>query len=196
MEFYQKLENTISWNKSVAEQSDALSQYDNISENDILELLKCVKYYEAGILIEYLGPEKLKDYLPQILEFLQDMNWPASGGASNMLRKSGRKILPEIRRVFSEVQYDEIWHYWILNNLIENWDQEIIEELKPDLIELIERADKEGASIKALSILKEEKLLTDSEVENYFQYLLKKYEGDDYWTNDLNEEIKPVANKT
>lgn len=196
MKFYQKLENTISWNKSVAEQGEVLSQYDNISDDEIRELLNSVKYSEAGILIEYLGPEKLKDYLPQVLKMLQDMNWPASRGASNMLRNSGRMILPEIRRVFHEVRNDDIWHYWILIALIQDWEHEIIEELKPDLVELIERADMEGASIQALSILKEEKLLSDTDIENYYQYLLKKYEGVGYWITDLNEEIKPVDGKS
>ncbi len=74
MEFYQKLENTISWKKSVSEQTEALSQYENITEDEIQQLLKCVKRTEAGFLIEYLGSEKQKDYLPQIFKFLQDAN--------------------------------------------------------------------------------------------------------------------------
>ncbi len=67
-------------------------------------------------------------------------------------------------------------------------------KLKPDLIELIKRADKEGASIVALRILKEYEILSKDEIEVQYHYLLDKYKGDEYWTNDLNEEIKPVAN--
>ncbi len=107
MKLYQKLENTIDWNKSVELQLEALSQYDNITEEEIQELAgTCHKWTEAGILLEYLGFEKLRPYLPVFLQFLQDMNWPASGGASRMLLKAGKVIIPEIRRVFNEVQND------------------------------------------------------------------------------------------
>ena len=191
MKFYQKLENTVAWNKPVDEQLEALSQYDHISEDEILELLQCVKWYEAGILIEYLGPEKLKDYLPQVLEFLQDMNWPGSFGASKMLKKSGRAIVPEIKRVFREVAGDTIWHYWILHNIVEGWDAKLICELKPELIVSIERADWDGASIMALSILKGENLISSKDIEAYYRFLLQEYEGNEDLIKELNEEIEP-----
>ena len=64
-------------------------------------------------------------------------------------------------------------------------------ELKSDLIILIQRADEEGAAIQALRILKENMLLIEEEVTTYYQYLLKKYEGDAFWIEDLKDEILP-----
>ena len=55
---------------------------------------------------------------------------------------------------------------------------------------MVIKADKEGASIQALSILKEKELITEKEIEEYYQYLLKKFQGDKYWIDDLNDEIK------
>jgi hypothetical protein len=195
MKLYQKLENKIDWNKSVEQQLDSLSEFDDITDKEIKELAQtCHKSTEAGILLEYLGYERLKPYLNLFLEFLQDMNWPAAGGASRMLSKAGKDIIPEIRRVFEEVKHDQIWHYWILLGIVQDFDKQLISELKNDLIKLVNRKDKEGASIQALRILKENQILSEEQVEEQYQNLLNEYRGDDYWINDLNEEIKPVAN--
>jgi hypothetical protein len=196
MKLYKKLENTIDWNKSFEEQLDRLGEFDDVTDEEIKEIAQtCHKSREAGILLEYLGYERLKPYLNLFLEFLQDMNWPAAGGASRMLSKAGNEIIPEIRRVFEEVQNDKIWHYWILLGIVQDFDKELITELKHDLIELVNRKDKEGASIQALRILKENQIISEEEVEKHYKDLLDEYKGDEYWTNDLIEEIKPVSNK-
>jgi hypothetical protein len=92
------------------------------------------------------------------------------------------------------VKHDQIWHYWILLGIVQDFDKQLISELKNDLIKLVNRKDKEGASIQALRILKENQILSEEQVEEQYQNLLNEYRGDDYWINDLNEEIKPVAN--
>ena len=190
MKFIERIENTIRYDKSIDEQLENLSPFNNLSEEEILDLTTHIKSSEAGILIEYLGFKKLRNHLPSFLEFLQDANWPAAGGAAKMLGKAREIIIPEIKRVFEEVRNDEIWHYWILILIIQGWDAKLVSTIKPELIELVNRADKEGASIQALSILKEKELITEKEVEYHYQYLLKKFEGDKYWIDDLNDEIK------
>lgn len=197
MKLYQKLENRIDWNKPVALQLDRLSEFDDITDEEIEELAQtCHKSTEAGILLEYLGHERLGSYVPLFLAFLQDMNWPAAAGASKMLAKAGKKIVPEIKRVFQEVKNDPIWHYWILLGVVQDFEKELILALKLDLTELIARADKEGASIQALRILKEKQALSAVEVEEYYGYLLDKYSGDDDWIKDLKDEIKLLADET
>jgi hypothetical protein len=194
MQLYFKLENTIDWNKSIEKQLNNLSKYDNITNEEIQELARtCHKSAEAGILIEYLGFEKLKPYLPLFLKFLQDMNWPAARGAANMLLRSGKEIISELKRVFKEVDDDALWHDWILTGIVQNFNHGLILELREDLITLIRRADTEGASIKALRILKENKLLTAEEVKFHYQFLLERYTGNQYWITELNDEIKPDA---
>ena len=173
MKLYQKLENTIDWNKSIEQQLDRLGEFDDITDEEIKELAQtCHKSTEAGILLEYLGFERLKPYLNLLLEFLQDMNWPAAGGASRMLSKAGKEIIPDIRRVLEEVKNDQIWHYWILLGIVQDFDKELISELKDDLIELVNRRDKEGASIQALRILKGNQIISEEEVEKHYQDLL------------------------
>jgi hypothetical protein len=189
MNITENIESVIDCNKSVDEQLDKLAQFDNISDTDILEVTKLVKSTEAGILIEYLGFERLKKHLPKFLEFLQDMNWPAAGGARNMLIKSGKLIIPEIKRVFKEVANDGTWHYWIILEIIQNWEIDLIKEMKSDLIQLIERADFEGASIQALKTLKENGLLTQDQVTENYLFLLNRFSGNKYLVEDLKDEI-------
>ena len=135
MRLIERIENIIEYGKPIDQQLENLSQFDNITENEILELTVHIKSSEVGILIEYLGFEKLRNHLPSFLEFLQDANWPASSGVSKMLEKAREIIIPEIKRVFKEVSNDEIWHYWILILLIGSWDKELVKTLKPELID-------------------------------------------------------------
>ena len=56
------------------------------------------------------------------LEFLQDMNWVAAGGASLMLSKAGKEIIPENNKVFlKKTKNDQIWHYWILLGVVQDF---------------------------------------------------------------------------
>ena len=191
MKLYQKLENTIDCSKPVEQQLNRLAEFDSISDDEIKELAQtCHKSTEAGILLEYLGYERLKPHLNLFLEFLQDMNCPAAAGASQMLSKAGKEIIPELKRIFEEVKNDTIWHYWILLGIVQDFDKELISELKDDLIKLINRKDKDGASIQALRILKENQIISEKKVEEHYQNLLNAYKGDEYWTNDLNDELK------
>ena len=108
-EFLYKLEKTIRWDKTMEEQLDILSQYDDITDAEIREMAAtCHNSSQAGILLEYLGYERLRPYLPLFLEFLKDMNWSGGSGAARMLTKAGREIIPEIQRVFIEVHNDAI----------------------------------------------------------------------------------------
>lgn len=188
IEFRDKLRRTIDSMKPVNDQLKALSQYDNLTDKELGFLISDVKNGSAGTLIEYLGHERLKDHLPKLLTFLKDMNWPASGGAATVLIKSEHLITSEVKRVLNE-EDDTIWHYWILCSLIRYLPDSVIKEMKTDLIRLVERADKEGAAVQALSILKENQLLSQGEIQERYLFLLKKFEGDSYWIDDLNYEL-------
>jgi hypothetical protein len=189
MKLIERIEYSIQHDKTIDQQLESLSQFDDLTEDDLLELTNHHKSSEVGILIEYLGYEKLKNHLPIFLAFLADANWPASGGTAKMLNQAKEQIIPEIKRVFKEVWSDHIWHYWILVLLISDWDRALIQKIKPELIDLISKGDKEGASIQALLLLKEKKLITKKEIEIHYQFLLHKYVGDKYWTDELKEEI-------
>lgn len=186
MTFCQKIQEIISWEKSIDEQLDVLVEFDEISDAEILELLACVKRIEAGILIEYLGFERLKTHLYQVLEMLQDINWPAAKYALKVLQSAGESVIPEIRKAFENASEDSIWHYWILAELVESFDYELVIKLKPELIHLVEKADRDGAAIQALSILKSNNLLTQAQFQSYYDFLFEAYSAEEAFIEELN----------
>lgn len=174
MQLLDRIRKKIQWNLPLNKQLH-LAEFDDLTICEIALLRKFYKYYEVGILIEYLGHEKLKEYLPDFLDFLGDINWPAALGTARMLVGAREAIIPEIARVFDEVVDDAIWHYWILLYIVDQWEAALVKQLKPNLIKLILRADGEGAAVQALKILKEKGLLDEPEVQKYYQYLQEKF---------------------
>lgn len=186
MNFCQKIQEIISWEKSIDEQLDILAEFDGISDEEVLELLNCVKRIEAGILIEYLGFERLKSYLYQILEVLQDINWPAAKYALKVLQSAGESVIPEIKKAFENAPADSMWHYWILTELVESFDYELVMKMKPELIHLVEKADRDSAAIQALSILKSNNFLTLAQFQSHYDFLLEAYRAEEAFIQELN----------
>lgn len=66
--------------------------------------------------------EKLKNYsfdeiesiIPDLLEWLQDTNWPISSAVFDLLAPFAEKISSEILKILQGK--DEIWKYWILQS--------------------------------------------------------------------------------
>ncbi|MBB4804163.1 hypothetical protein HNP37_004249 [Flavobacterium nitrogenifigens] len=64
--------------------------------------------------------EKLKGYsfddiepiIPDLLEWLQDMNWPISKPIAEILIPFAEKISPQILKILQSE--DQVWKYWIL----------------------------------------------------------------------------------
>lgn len=64
--------------------------------------------------------EKLKNYsfdeiepiIPNLLEWLQDMNWPVSRPLANFLVPYSEEISSEVLKILQSK--DEMWKYWIL----------------------------------------------------------------------------------
>lgn len=174
----------ISWDKGPEQQLGKLRQFDNLSDKEIEELVsgKYVKSTKAGIVIRYLGFSKLSNHIFALLAFLQDGNWPAAGHVATLLTSIEQPVIPTIQKVFRD-EHDELWHYWILVMVVRFWDRPTIELLKDDLKELVKKADKEGAAIEALRILKSS--LSKSSFQELGKHLLDRYNGDNYWLEEL-----------
>ena len=174
----------VSWDKEPEQQLAKLKPFDNLSNKEIEELVsgKYVKSTEAGIVIRYLGFSKLSNYVLELLAFLEDGNWPAAGHVSIFLTSIGQPLIPSIQKVFQK-EYEELWHYWILVMVVKFWDRPTIELIKDDLLKLVKKADKEGAAIEALRILKDS--LSETEFQKHYKHLLDRYKGDTYWLDEL-----------
>lgn len=142
------------------QQLKVLKELEPITDEQIKELTNQIKSWEAGIALRYLGYPRVKNFIPELLEMLQDLNWPAAGYIADLLRTIGKPLVPYIKHIFHNVKNDDIWFHWILSTVINSWSKELVLELKTELIEIFKRCDiAEGTSIDSLIILFKNELI-------------------------------------
>ncbi|QOG02050.1 DUF5071 domain-containing protein [Flavobacterium sp. MDT1-60] len=56
--------------------------------------------------------EEIESIIPDLLEWLQDMNWPISRPIAELLIPFSEKISSEILKILQSE--DQVWKYWIL----------------------------------------------------------------------------------
>ena len=88
-----------------------------------------------------LGLPKITPVLPDIVSWIQDINWPIAYEAGLFLSSVGRPLLPIVRDILQTD--DEVWKFNVLTIIVEDWSQELLEELRPEL-ERIERSPTAG----------------------------------------------------
>ena len=77
-----------------------------------------------------LGFPEVEPVLPQILEWLQDLNWPVAAIFRPFLVRVGQPIAPFIRDILSGS--DDGWKYCVLNGLVGE-SAELAHALRPEL---------------------------------------------------------------
>jgi len=66
--------------------------------------------------IKNLDRETLVSLLPDLLEFIQDMNWPVAPGILEILLTFPKEIVPHVQDVLSSD--DDNWKWYILHFLV------------------------------------------------------------------------------
>ena len=69
----------------------------------------------AGVLAA-LGYPAVEPILPELMEWLQDINWPVAHVLAPFLATIGLPLVPYIRQVFAT--NDEIWKIWVIQALV------------------------------------------------------------------------------
>lgn len=54
--------------------------------------------------------------LPDLLDWLQDMNWPVAKPLAPFLASVGEPLIPHIRYILEA--NDDIWKYWVLSSVV------------------------------------------------------------------------------
>jgi hypothetical protein len=126
-----------------------------VSDDDIRRLLPTDKCDtdRAQLLVER-GYPAVAPILHQLIEWLQDYNWPVAQALQPFLASIGTPLIPEIRRVLQTD--DEIWKYWVVSCLLRG---PLAVAFRDELTELAERPTPaqlaEGLHILARKILNE-----------------------------------------
>lgn len=68
---------------------------------------------EAAEKLKEYSFEEIKPIIPELLEWLQDLNWPVSKSVAEILIPFSENIALEILQILKGE--DEMWKYWILS---------------------------------------------------------------------------------
>ncbi len=159
-----------------------------LSDSQLNELLTggYRKYEGAGHLLLQTDLKRLKNKIPNLLTWIQDMNWPAAFKIHQLLVLFGEDIIDSAKNAFKSDPFDSIWHnnmIWVLSKI----DSSKLTELKDELVSTIEKADEDGAAISALELVHDKRILKESDVNKFIDYLTKEYANDKSCTEDLEE---------
>ena len=83
-----------------------------------------------------VGYPAVKPVLSELVEWLQDYNWPVARVLAPFLAKIGMPLVPHIDHVFSTT--DETWKYWMIVCLISHND-DLYEHYKQKLVQFAEQ---------------------------------------------------------
>ena len=81
-----------------------------------------------------LGFPSLNEVLPDLLEWLQDGNWPVAQPTALILADAGKEIVPHIKRILGGA--DGSWKYFLIELLIRRLSSDLRSELQSELVRL------------------------------------------------------------
>lgn len=81
-----------------------------------------------------IGFPVLNPIIPELLTWLQDINWPVASECVKLLSHADSEIVPHIQSILRSD--DSIWKYWILNALCPRLAPDILATLRCDIKEL------------------------------------------------------------
>jgi hypothetical protein len=111
-------------------------------------------------------------YISELLEGIQDMNWPNAERIVEILKPISKQSLPYVKLVLNSD--DTVWKYWVLNQLVCNWPKDLVMEIESDLIDMSIKFDvEEELDLTALRILLEIGLYNREELRILLESKLK-----------------------
>jgi uncharacterized protein DUF5071 len=87
--------------------------------------------------------ESVRNDVPALLEWLQDLHWDVAHGIAKYLTPHVNEITPEL--IFVLHTNDGMWEYWIINSLIARSQN----KLDPTLIKALRRIAEHPSKIEA-----------------------------------------------
>ncbi len=92
--------------------------------------------FEAVSILSEFSNEELKGIIPELMEWLQDGNWPISNSVENLLLRLGEDLIPHIKDVLQT--QDSTWEYFILVGLIDRLPVSHLSMLQTDFVRILE----------------------------------------------------------
>jgi hypothetical protein len=168
----------------------ALQKGEALSDAHVAELAsgKYNKSWQAGLVLRLLPLDRLIPHAKALLYYLQDPNWPAFTEVAEVVQAMGAAAIPAIQHVFRTDPRDGTWMEMLLWHVIRPWEDSLVRQLQPMLIEYVHFAQRDGASIAALEVL--ERILLPQEHLALYQELRKRYADSADLTAQLQEAFE------
>jgi hypothetical protein len=145
-------------------QDYAISMLVNLEESKLPLLLQTMSksyWRNAAIVLKKIGYPRVKSVIPELLEWIRDMNWPGAEEIAELLATVDEEIIPYVKQVLRSGE--GIWIIWVLSEVVSKWDNDLISLIKENLWELASTLDSnlliEGVDVQALKLLRESKFI-------------------------------------
>lgn len=109
--------------------------------------------FDSLFKLKELSRSEVVPLLPNLMEWIQDMNWPIATEVENMLLKYPDEIVPLIKNVLAT--NDNVWKYWCLEILVKRLPEQSIMLLKCELVSLIQ-SPTDGEKLEELDKIADE----------------------------------------
>lgn len=110
---------------------------------------------EAVAQIEHMRIDVIEPYLPELLTWVQDGNWPVAEPLATALAKLGAPVVPSVLAVLSGT--DAIWKYWCIELLVKRLSRDARVQMQDQLLSLAQSPSleekQEGVHIAAREAL-------------------------------------------
>lgn len=126
--------------------------------SDSKDLLPKDKHdFESVNNLKKLDKDELKKLVPELLEWLQDINWPIANEVSKLLLTIPHETLPFVNNVLAG--QDDLWKEWCLRYFVIDLPEDLKESLREQLERIAHKPTKgeelEEVHITAQEILEE-----------------------------------------
>lgn len=105
-----------------------------------------------------LSSEEIIQIIPDLLEWIQDINWPIASSIIPILLKHQDIIVQNLIQILQPEQKDDVWKYWIINVIIKDFNdqnfQKVLEPIKRIAITPTDGEKTEEVQSEAIEILK------------------------------------------
>lgn len=103
--------------------------------------------------LKTLSSNELIPLLPDLIEWLQDINWPVASELSKLLMPMEGELIPHIKEIVNS--NDSLWKYCILSNLVRNFTTMNKVRLKDELMRLSNNPSNEDIEEEIDNLAKE-----------------------------------------
>ncbi|MBS3649154.1 DUF5071 domain-containing protein [Pseudaminobacter sp. 19-2017] len=79
----------------------------------------------------------MEPVLPQILQWMQDMNWPVAMLFESLVTSIGPPLAPHLRDIF--LTDDDVWKYWMLKVVVGDCPA-LVTMLRPEITQLSQQS--------------------------------------------------------